>query len=106
MADGTLDLDGLADRDDEAAIAALTAVTGIGRWTAEIYLITALDRPDVMPAADIALMEALRDIRGWPSRPDAATLRAAAEDWRPWRTYAARLLWHRYRALKGREAGL
>lgn len=103
---GTLDLDGLSDLEDEAAIEALVAVKGIGRWTAEIYLITALGRPDIMPAADIALMEALRLIRGWESRPDAATLRQAAEAWRPWRTYASRLLWHHYRAHKGREAGL
>src|SRR3546814_4872157 len=60
IAGGGLDIDGLADLDDEAAIAALTRVKGIGRWTAEIYLLFALGRPDVLPAGDLALCVAAR----------------------------------------------
>jgi DNA-3-methyladenine glycosylase II len=101
-----LDLGGLAGRDDETAIAALTAVKGIGRWTAEIYLLTALQRPDVFPAADLALMAAAAEVKALPARPDAKALRLMAESWRPWRAIAARLLWHYYRHARGRDAGL
>src|SRR3546814_12514446 len=64
IADGALDLDGLATLDDEAAIAALTSVKGIGRWTAEIYLLFALGRPDVLPAGDLALCVAAQPLKG------------------------------------------
>lgn len=104
--DGRLDLDGLGALDDEAAIAALTQVKGIGRWTAEIYLLTALQRPDVFPAADVALMTAAGEVKRLAARPDAKALAALAESWRPWRAMAARLLWHHYRHARGREAGL
>lgn len=100
---GTLDLDNLHLLEDEAAIAALVALPGIGRWTAEVYLLSALDRPDVMPAADVALMEAARQLKGLPERPNARQMYVLAERWRPWRSVAARLLWHYYRALKQRD---
>jgi len=103
---GQLDLGGLAGLDDEQAIAALTAVTGIGRWTAEIYLLSALRRPDVWPAADLALMVAAQDLKGLPERPDATAMTALSQAWRPWRTFAARLLWHHYRHARGRETSL
>ena len=96
-------VDGL---DDDAAIARLTAVKGIGRWTAEFYLLSALQRPDVFPAADLALMVAAGEVKRLPARPDAKMLVAMAEAWRPWRAIAARLLWHYYRHARGRDAGL
>ncbi|MEX2298404.1 MAG: DNA-3-methyladenine glycosylase 2 family protein [Dongiaceae bacterium] len=92
-----LDLDALATMDDEAAIAALTAVKGIGRWTAEIYLLFSLGRPDVMPADDLALQVAAQRIKGLDARPKARELRAIAEAWRPWRSVAARVLWRYYK---------
>lgn len=92
-----LDLDALADMQDEEAIAALTAVKGIGRWTAEIYLLFSLGRPDVMPADDLALQVAAQRIKGLDARPTGRELRAMAEAWRPWRSVAARLLWHHYK---------
>src|SRR3546814_13875593 len=73
IADGALDLDGLATLDDEAAIAALTSVKGIGRWTAEIYLLFALGRPDVLPAGDLALCVAAQHLKGLETRPSPRT---------------------------------
>ncbi|MDP6342703.1 MAG: DNA-3-methyladenine glycosylase [Alphaproteobacteria bacterium] len=100
---GRLSFRRLVRMDDEAAIEALVQVKGIGRWTAEVYLLAAMRRPDVMPCADLALMEAARDLLGLDERPTAKEMALLAEDWRPWRTYAARLLWHHYRHAKGRE---
>lgn len=106
VADGGLDFAALAGADDEDAIAQLTAVKGIGRWTAEIYLLAALQRPDVWPAADIALMTAAQALKGLPARPKPADMIPLAEPWRPHRAYAARLLWHYYRVLRGRPTAL
>jgi DNA-3-methyladenine glycosylase II len=94
---GGLDLDGLHALDDEAAIAALTAVKGIGRWTAEIYLLFALGRPDVLPAGDLALCVAAQHLKKLEARPDPKAMAALAEAWRPQRSAAARFLWHLYR---------
>ncbi len=106
VASGGLDFDALAALDDEAAIRALTRVKGIGRWTAEIYLLAVLQRADVFPAADVALMTAAQQVKRLPVRPDARELARLAEAWRPWRAIAARLLWHHYRHAQGREAGM
>jgi len=97
VAGGALDLDGLAGRDDDAALAALTALKGIGRWTAEIYLLFALERPDVWPAGDLALCVAAQHLKRLDARPDEASMRALGEGWRPHRSAAARFLWHLYR---------
>ncbi|MBM3490935.1 MAG: DNA-3-methyladenine glycosylase 2 family protein [Alphaproteobacteria bacterium] len=97
LLDGTLDLEAVATADDEAAIALLTEVKGIGRWSAELYLLIALARPDVWPAADLALMTAAQRLKALPLRPDTKAMTAMAEAWRPWRAHAARLLWHYYR---------
>ena len=94
---GTLDIDGLHALDDEAAIAALTRVTGIGRWTAEIYLLFAMGRPDVMPAGDLALCAAAQHLKNLAARPAPKAMSALAEAWRPHRSAAARFLWHLYR---------
>src|SRR3546814_12168226 len=97
IADGALDLDGLATLDDEAAIAALTSVKGIGRWTAEIYLLFALGRPDVLPAGDLALCVAAQHLKKLEGRPDVRSMAALGEAWRPHRSAAARFLWPLYR---------
>ena len=94
---GRVELGQLGDRDDEAAIAELVRLKGIGRWTAEIYLLFALGRPDVFPADDLALMVAAQRMKRLADRPDGKALRAIAESWRPWRGAAAHFLWHYYR---------
>ncbi|MDP5308374.1 DNA-3-methyladenine glycosylase family protein [Paracoccus spongiarum] len=98
-----LDWDGLRALPDDAVIAALTALPGIGVWTAEIYLKFALGRADVLAAGDLALQEAARIMYGLPDRPGPAALREMAQPWRPWRAVAARGLWAYYRLAKGRE---
>lgn len=103
-ADGRLDDARLAGMDDAAAIAAISAVRGLGPWTAEVYLLFALERPDVFPAGDLALAAALADLRGLPERPKTPQLRALAAEWQPYRSLAARLLWHHWRHVTGRPA--
>lgn len=93
---GSLDLAGLNDMDDEDVRAALTSVKGIGRWSADIYLLMALGRPDVWPSGDLALAVAARSVLGLDSLPTSTQLLDLAEAWRPWRAVAARLLWHAY----------
>ncbi len=102
--DGTLDAGRLALLDDEAAIVTIGSVKGLGRWTAEIYLLFALERLDVFPSGDIALAGALADLRGFSPRPDPKALRALALSWQPVRSLAARLLWHHWRHITGRPA--
>lgn len=104
FADGRLEEARLAALDDEAAVAAIVAVRGMGRWTAEVYLLFALARDDVFPAGDLALAAAAADLKRLPGRPREAALRALAESWRPWRALAARLLWHHWRHVTGRPA--
>ncbi len=94
--DGSLELGALATFDDEGARLALVALPGIGAWTAEVYLLTALRRPDVWPVGDIALQEAARRVRDLEVRPTPIELEALGEAWRPHRASAARLLWHLY----------
>ena len=96
--DGRLDLDAIAAADDDEARARLTSVLGIGRWTADIYLLMALGRPDIWPTGDLALAGAMRRAKGLDSLPTNADQAVVAEAWRPWRAVAARLLWHAYRA--------
>lgn len=99
--DGELDLKGLASLSDDAARAELTRLKGVGAWTAEIYLLRALLRPDAWPAGDLALQLAAREVKRLPARPTAVELEALAEGWRPLRAVAARLLWLHY--LEGRR---
>lgn len=96
--EGRLDLEAIAVADDDEARARLTSVLGIGRWTADIYLLMALGRPDIWPTGDLALAGAMRRARGLAALPSAAEQTAIAEPWRPWRAVAARLLWHAYLA--------
>jgi DNA-3-methyladenine glycosylase II len=92
---GELDLHSLPD-DDEEAIALLTKIKGIGRWSAEIYLLFAEGRPDVFPAGDLAVMVEIGRLLGLPERPSEKHLRELAEPWRPYRGAAAVLAWHSY----------
>jgi DNA-3-methyladenine glycosylase II len=94
---GRLDFDALP-ADDEEAIAHLTAVKGIGRWTAEIYLLFAEGRPDIFPAGDLAVQIELGVILGMEDRPTEKTIRELAEAWRPHRGAAAVFAWHHRRA--------
>ena len=104
MQEGRLGSDALAALDDEAALAAITAIRGLGPWTAEVYLLFAEARPDVFPAGDVAVQGAAADILGLATRPGPATLRLLAEAWRPHRALAARLLWHHWRFITGRPS--
>ena len=95
LASGDLDFAALP-ADDEAAIAALTAIKGIGRWSAEIYLLFAEGRPDVFPAGDLAVQIELGRILGLDTRPTEKRTRELAEPWRPHRGALAVFLWHSY----------
>ncbi|MDM7459711.1 MAG: DNA-3-methyladenine glycosylase 2 family protein [Paracoccus sp. (in: a-proteobacteria)] len=103
IAEARLDWPELRNLPDDAVVARLTALPGIGVWTAQIYLKFALGRADAMAAGDLALQEGARMLYALPDRPDAAALRDLAEPWRPWRAVAARGLWAYYRLAKGRE---
>jgi DNA-3-methyladenine glycosylase II len=92
---GELDLDNLPAEDEEA-IALLTRIKGIGRWSAEIYLLFAEGRPDVFPAGDLAVMVELGRLMGLDDKPSEKKLRELAEPWRPYRGAAAVLAWHSY----------
>ncbi|HET7727431.1 MAG TPA: hypothetical protein VFK54_08905 [Candidatus Limnocylindrales bacterium] len=101
--DGSFDLDGIASLPDDAARSALLAQTGIGPWTADIYLLMALGRPDVWPDGDLALLSSLAAVKSLPARPRVDEARRIAGSWRPWRSVAARLLWHDYLARRARR---
>jgi len=101
---GGFDLDGLGDLPADEAHKRLTAVKGIGPWTADIYLLFCLGHADAFAAGDLALQEAARLAFDLDARPPAAALAGLAEAWRPWRGVAARLLWAYYARVKwGRE---
>jgi DNA-3-methyladenine glycosylase II len=100
---GELALAALTELAAEDAHAALTAIHGIGPWTADIYLLSCLGHADAWPAGDLALQEAARLAFGLRTRPSAKEMVALAEVWRPWRAVAARVLWTYYRARKGRD---
>lgn len=93
---GGLDLRGIQHADDATARRALLKVQGIGPWSADIYLLMALGRPDVWPDGDLALAEAARQVKRLRARPTGDQLRRLAATWRPWRSVAARILWHHY----------
>ncbi|MDF7776257.1 DNA-3-methyladenine glycosylase 2 family protein [Sphingomonas sp. AOB5] len=93
---GRLDLAALPE-DDEEAIAALTRIKGIGRWSAEIYLLFAEGRPDIWPAGDLAVQIEIGRILGHPERPGEKQIREWAEAWRPHRGAVAIFAWHHYK---------
>jgi DNA-3-methyladenine glycosylase II len=86
----------LAQMTDADVRAALVAHKGIGNWSADIYLLMALRRPDIWPGGDLALAVAAQRLGQLPARPTPDELNAMAEEWRPWRAVAARILWHHY----------
>jgi DNA-3-methyladenine glycosylase II len=90
-----IDLDSLADLSDGEVKAGLMSLKGVGEWTSDIYLLMALLRPDVMPKGDIALHTAYHSLTGEP-RPSSDEFLVIAEQWRPYRSVAARFLWHFY----------
>ena len=92
----SLELEVLESLDDDGVRTALVALPGIGPWTAEVYLLSALRRPDTWPVGDIALQEAARRSRGLAERPSPEELDRIGEAWRPHRASAARILWHLY----------
>ncbi|WP_289041648.1 DNA-3-methyladenine glycosylase 2 family protein [uncultured Aliiroseovarius sp.] len=103
LAGAGLDYTALRCAPSDQVIATLTAVPGIGLWTAEIYALFALARADIFPAGDLALQEATRLLFDLPDRPNDPAMRALAAPWSPWRGVAARLLWAYYRVEKQRE---
>lgn len=98
VASGDVPLDRLDAHDDEAAIAQLVKIKGIGRWTAEIYIMFALGRRDVWPADDLGLMVGAQRIKRLRKRPDRKRMLRLGEAWRPWRSAASHLLWHYFHA--------
>jgi DNA-3-methyladenine glycosylase II len=82
--------------DTPAVLESLTAIRGIGQWTARIYLVMALGRPDVWPTGDLALRKAYAMINQLPEIPGDGVMESVAKKWRPWRAVAARILWHYY----------
>lgn len=98
---GGLDLETLSSMEDEAARQILLRVKGIGPWSADIYLLMALRRPDIWPVGDLALATAVREVKGLKNRPTPLELDAIGQAWRPWRAVAARLLWHHYLSRRG-----
>ena len=101
--DGELDLPGLIHLPADAAHAALTAIHGIGPWTADIYLLFCLGHADAWPAGDLALQEGARLLLALKARPSVKEMIVLAEPWRPWRGAAAYLLWGYYRAVRQRD---
>jgi DNA-3-methyladenine glycosylase II len=91
-----IDLEALDALDDPAARSILMKIKGIGPWTADIYLLMVLLRPDTWPVGDLAIAAAVQELKGLPSRPGPAELEQISLPWRPWRAVAARLLWHYY----------
>nr|WP_241735790.1 hypothetical protein [Aquisalinus flavus] len=102
IADGALDPDDLATLDDGEAAARLTAVKGIGPWTAAIYLLFCEGRADIWPKGDVALLAAYAAATGFTEKPPMKEFDAMAENWHPWRGIAAHILWTYYAKLRGR----
>ncbi len=100
---GALDLDALTRMTDDEVRTRLVALKGIGPWTADVYLLFALRRPDAWPAGDLALIKAIREVRVTRAPITSARADAIAERWRPWRAVAARILWHHYLDSRGRR---
>lgn len=103
VANGRIDLTAVGNMDADAAHAALTALHGVGPWTADIYLLFCLGHADAFPSGDLAVQESARLALGLRKRPDAKALAKIAEAWRPWRGVAAHLLWAYYHVVKKRD---
>ena len=103
ISDGDIDLAAVAAMEADKAHAALTALHGIGHWTADIYLLFCLGNADAWPAGDLAVQEGVRLALNMKERPDATEMIKLAEAWRPWRGVAAHLFWAYYHVVKRRE---
>ncbi len=103
VAKGVIDLSAVGNMEADSAHAALTALHGVGPWTADIYLLFCLGHADAFPSGDLAVQEAARIALGLRKRPDAKALTKMAQAWRPWRGVAAHLLWAYYHAVKKRD---
>lgn len=103
LARAGIDYDALRGDDTAGVIKTLTAVSGVGVWTAEIYAMFSLGRADVFAPGDLALQEAARMIFDLPARPKDKELRQMALDWSPWRSVAARIMWAYYKAAKQKD---
>ena len=101
-----LDLHALHESTEEAVHAALTALSGVGPWTADVYIMFCLGRADAWAAGDLALQLAAQAALGLKARPDAAALLTIAERWRPWRGVAARLLWAYYAHTRRKQSAV
>jgi DNA-3-methyladenine glycosylase II len=97
------DLRCLYELHDDAARKMLTAFKGIGNWTADIYLLSALGRPDIWPVGDLALATAVQEVKQLRKRPSPEHLEKLSQPWRPYRAVAARLFWHHYLSKRGRR---
>jgi DNA-3-methyladenine glycosylase II len=98
------DLRYLHELHDDAARKMLIAFKGIGRWTADIYLLSALRRPDIWPTGDLALATAVQEVKRLRKRPTPEKLEAISTPWKPWRAVAARLFWHAYLSKRGQRS--
>jgi len=94
--DGSLPITTLARRSDDRVRELLTALPGIGNWTADCYMMLAMKRPDLWPVGDLALVKAIQVVKGLRERPDAAFLEELSEQYRPLRSVATQLYWHQY----------
>jgi DNA-3-methyladenine glycosylase II len=104
LARGHFDLCHLLDLHDEAARKMLIALKGIGPWTADIYLLSALRRPDIWPVGDLALATAVQEVKRLRKRPPPEKLERMSAPWRPWRAVAARMFWHHYLCKRGQRS--
>ena len=103
LVQGHFDLRHLLDLHDEAARKMLVALKGIGNWTADIYLLSALRRPDIWPVGDLALATAVQEVKRLRKRPSPERLEKMSAPWRPFRAVAARLFWHAYLCKRGQN---
>lgn len=97
IVDNSFAVDQLPDMDDAEAVAAISSLRGFGRWSAEIYLMFSLDRRDIFPADDLALLVALQRLKNLEQRPTPSQARTLTADWSPWRSAGSLFLWHYYR---------
>ena len=100
---GSLQLDKLENKSDTEIRTELQKIKGIGSWTADIYLLMAMGRPDIWPQGDLALISAISHVKKLPSKPSDDDFKNLGKAWKPWRAVAARILWHYY--LSNKTAG-
>jgi DNA-3-methyladenine glycosylase II len=100
--EGTVDLHALESLSNEHARTSLLGLKGVGPWTADAYLLFAMRRADAWPSGDLALQKAIQDVKSLPAMPTPEQADAIADQWRPWRAVAARMLWYQYLCARGR----